>query len=296
MNNKGFGLIELLISMVILLLILGAAYQTFTNLLTGFKGESKSIESLLDKATALELLRLDIEHAGYGIADDTTDNIITYDSAHKILTLRSTMNNTDKSTIGYALVDCTNGTFNIVKDERVDPDNPRLVFILPENKKFVANKNEETCPGNNFYLVFPYEDNACGCTTQKCSLIQYYLSTTQSLDKCNPNTFNLLRKVNNSSGMPILNCVADFQVRFELDLNGDGAVDTITTTLPTSNQDLRKELKTVRIYLLAQEGQKDPKFNFNANTTIDNVHLQLPSDYVHYRWKVIKLVVTPLNL
>ncbi|SDN21934.1 type IV pilus assembly protein PilW [Desulfonauticus submarinus] len=294
MNNreKGVGLIEVLVSMAVILLILGITYKSYNTLLGGFKEETKSVETQIEKLTSLELIRLDIEHAGYGIASDTNDKIIAFDNSTKTLTIRSTINNTDKSTRGYVLADCISNKW---EDRREDQTNNNLVYISLGNKTFVSNGVYNTCPGTDVYLGFPYETNATGCSSQKCSKIEYALSNNQDLDKCNPYTRNLQRLVGGGT-TPIVNCVADFQIRFELDTNDDGVIDNITTTAPTTNSDIRKQLKAVRVYLLVQEGQEDKKYNFTGNSTIDGINLQLPTDYQHYRWKVIKMIVKPLNL
>jgi len=66
-REGGFTLIELLITMVIFILVLAAGSQIFTGLLTQFKQQSKISETNIEGIVGLEILRQDIEHAGYGL-------------------------------------------------------------------------------------------------------------------------------------------------------------------------------------------------------------------------------------
>jgi prepilin-type N-terminal cleavage/methylation domain-containing protein len=66
-KDRGFTLVELLISMVMFVLVISAASQVFTALLTQFKQQSKIEESQIEGLIGLALLRHDIYHAGYGL-------------------------------------------------------------------------------------------------------------------------------------------------------------------------------------------------------------------------------------
>lgn len=296
MDRKGFGLVEVLVSMTVLLIILGITYTSFNSLLKGFKRESKSIETQVEKSSALELVRLDIEHAGYGISANCSDKIMELNGTTSFI-IRSTLNNTNEKTRGWVIRNClTNST---VVDKREDTSNDDLVYLTLANKTFVANSDISSCPGSDVYIAFPYDSSGDGCESdpQFCTKITYSLSSNQPLSKCHPGTYNLLRSVNSAAGTPILNCVADVALRFDLDTNNDGIVDvTSASSLPSTNSALRSQLKNVKVYLLVQEGQEDKKYTFSGSTTIDGVTLSRPSNSDHYRWKIIKLSIKPLNL
>lgn len=66
-NRKGFTLVELLITMVVFVFVLAAASQVFTGLLTQFKQQSKITETNIEGIVGLEMMRRDIESAGYGL-------------------------------------------------------------------------------------------------------------------------------------------------------------------------------------------------------------------------------------
>jgi len=67
MNNRGFTLVELLISALIFVLIMAAASNVFTALLTQFKQQSKIGETNIEGIIGLEILRQDLVNAGYGL-------------------------------------------------------------------------------------------------------------------------------------------------------------------------------------------------------------------------------------
>jgi len=71
-QERGFTLIELLITMVIFILVIAAGSQIFTGLLTQFKQQSKIAETNIEGIIGLEILRQDIEHAGYGLPWNVT--------------------------------------------------------------------------------------------------------------------------------------------------------------------------------------------------------------------------------
>ena len=159
----------------------------------------------------------------------------------------------------------------------------KVVWLDAKNdNKWVSNgtAGAGTCPVNNAILLgFPYDDNVTnGCSTQFCNVITYTMSNSQDIPTCNPNTRKLLRKVGNSNGNPILNCVADFDAKIKF--------DNSTNPKPI----------LVNVYIVVQVGQKDRNYKFdNSSLSKDGINFSLPSDYQHYRWKVIKLSVKPMS-
>ncbi len=63
----GFTLVELMIAMVAFVFVIAAASQMLTGLLTQFKQQSKISETNIEGIIGLEILRHDLEHAGYGL-------------------------------------------------------------------------------------------------------------------------------------------------------------------------------------------------------------------------------------
>ena len=74
LNKKeaGFSLVELMITMVVFVFFIAAASQVFTGLLTQFKQQSKMAETNIEGMVGLEMLRQDIESAGYGLPWNVT--------------------------------------------------------------------------------------------------------------------------------------------------------------------------------------------------------------------------------
>ncbi len=66
-QDSGFTIIELMITMVILVTVLGAASALFVNLMRAYKQQSKIAETGMEGIVGLEILRRDIEHAGFGL-------------------------------------------------------------------------------------------------------------------------------------------------------------------------------------------------------------------------------------
>jgi prepilin-type N-terminal cleavage/methylation domain-containing protein len=139
---------------------------------------------------------------------------------------------------------------------------------------------------------------------------------------------------------PVLDCVLDMQIILGWDLftgsspGNDGNIDvwtnanaTVGATADSSNKyvtgdaalveaqaaladpvRLRNSLKLIKVYILAQNGRKDPAYKSPSplivgNTMHDGTDPQglghsyvLPSDKLNYRWKVYQIVVRPKNL
>ncbi len=140
---------------------------------------------------------------------------------------------------------------------------------------------------------------------------------------CATNTGTLYRATVNQKGgrlnrQPILDCVADMQLVYSLDTNGDGLVDLhdnadLAVLGPVTEDTaslIRAEVKEVRLYILAQEGKKDRFFNFPSDTVPVGEELngifygtekfdlkgKIGADWNHYRWKVYTIVAKPGNL
>lgn len=154
----------------------------------------------------------------------------------------------------------------------------------------------------------------------------YYISRSNVPSRCANGTGVLTKAiVSHSNGQlsdfsPLLDCVADFQVVFGVDIttpSPDGIVDCYTNDLSntgiTDAENTRERVKELRVYILAHEGQMDRNFRFDTNSIRvgDNSGLNVCggsgvlgrdfnltgiTNWQNYRWKVYTLVVLPDNL
>ncbi len=126
---------------------------------------------------------------------------------------------------------------------------------------------------------------------------------------CAPITGTLVKRVvKHSNGdldapLPLLDCVADFQVIFGLDSNADRLVDSWDTSMTGLTADqIRTQLVEVHVNILVQQGQRDDSYQY-PNPTVYVGDLAIGggryfdvSLYRNYRWKLYSIVVKPRNL
>lgn len=66
-NEKGFSIIEFIVTMTLLLIIFAAAFSIFIPVVRRSKSESGNVQTQIEGVIGLELLRKDIVHAGAGL-------------------------------------------------------------------------------------------------------------------------------------------------------------------------------------------------------------------------------------
>lgn len=66
-KQSGFSLVELIITMTVFVMAMAAATSIFVPMLTQFKQQSKIAESQVERLVGLDILRRDIEQAGFGL-------------------------------------------------------------------------------------------------------------------------------------------------------------------------------------------------------------------------------------
>ena len=200
-------------------------------------------------------------------------------------------------------------------------------ILVNNGANFSATFNQSTFPAvyapstfNDTFLV--YGVNTGTALRMPFNRADYYIDGNATLPpRCAAGTGILVKTVishtngNRGAELPIMDCVADMQVVFSLDRNGDGTITYAGALTDTSGTDLtarqiREQVKEVRVYVLAHEGQKDITYTY-PNTTLVipatpdpasgagrtfNFATSGITDWQHYRWKIYRLAVQPNNL
>lgn len=188
--------------------------------------------------------------------------------------------------------------------------------------KFVPPSAYQPKQDTDVYLVYGIHAWADTTSTLRVpyNRVDYYINRPAANNdisaRCAPGTGILYKgNLNHSDGKvsqyPLYDCVADMQVVYALDTNGDGGVDFHgdQDALQTmSAKTIRSQLKEIRVYILTHEGQKDRLFKYTGGPNIqvgevgqgrvyDVSKLQNIGDsWENYRWKIYTLVVTPNNI
>ncbi len=387
-GKRGFSLVELLVVMGLLVIVLAITTGNFITLVRALKGESKIAETEVEKIVGLEILRQDIENAGYGLPWNvdtgnwggltsyteaetqtvcSTTDITSYDDAPNnapraiisgnnvcqdgsdYLVIKSTVvrNHEEAQKWTYIWNDGSSnqvnswatGSDNIANTTGVMAINPKqnindrvLVTYLQGGARtfysqFSGVSAAYTLRPSEVYLLFGIgPDNTLRMPFNRAD---YFILKSNVPARCASGT-GILEKatLSHSDGKlsdysPLLDCVADFQVIYGVDITtpiADGIVDCYTNDLPvtgiTDAQNTRDRIKEVRVYVLAHEGQMDRDYRFGNSTVrvgdssglprcdisgVDNVlgrdfDLTGIPDWQNYRWKVYTLVVSLDNL
>lgn len=387
-RQDGFTMVELIITMAIFVITIVAVSAIFVPLLNQFKQQSKIAETNIEGMVGLEILRHDIEHAGFGLpwvlqpgltttsyseASAATTAPIPAPSTYNdggslplnpprgILSDDNILNGSDylviKSTaVGindaagkYTDVIGTGGGGSTVKSwgnlaDDLNTNDRTIVLILSRgenNQRILVNNGSAYTavfppappaansfpaaysPGTagDLFLIYGVSnDTTLANLRMPFNRADYYISRVAGTTipaRCAPGTGILMKSVieqktgNRGNGIPLLDCVADFQVAFDLDTSDppDGIVDStaedLIGALVTTAEQTRERVKAVRVYILAHEGQKDMNFTYAnpsiwvGDTVLGTGHsydLTAITDYTRYRWRVYTLVVQPKNL
>ena len=381
-SSKGFTLIELIIVMAIFMVVIIISSQAFNKILSISSQQTKSSESDTQGIIGLEMLRVDLEHAGYGLPwvlnfpaafdESTTDLALGIDTqlfndinntassvdpnrvpralqsaasfvdSRDYLVIKSLLADQEATTTKWAYIEDIGASSriktwdsnNFLAGERVitlDSRTRRLIASPPTNT--VSYESDESAdfyyeitaanmmpPAAAFqpqqesdvFLVYGVSDQDLRAPYNR---VDYYVRRPSSAadipTRCAPGTGILYKAIMSHGGdferLPLVECIADMQVVFNVAADGINGVDVNESGLAgLSAREIRQQLKMVKIYIVAHEGGKDRGFNY-ANQTItvgegSGRALDLKNDivgsddYKHYRWKTYKLVVIPKNI
>jgi prepilin-type N-terminal cleavage/methylation domain-containing protein len=128
--------------------------------------------------------------------------------------------------------------------------------------------------------------------------------------RCAHNTGILYKAtVNHSNGdlteLPLLDCVADMQIVYVLDSASNGVVTYTDDVSALNSEEIREQLKSIKVFILTHEGAKDQGFTYPNSTIrvgpagtgrIFDLAANIVTDWQRYRWKIYQLTVNPTNL
>ncbi len=372
-NNTGFSLVEMMVYLAILGIVMAAVFNAFNKIMRPTISQSRVADSKIESGRGMEILRLDLEHAGYGLpwsfqqsitysepaplndspsgvpralasADNSASSINSSD--YLVIKGSSLVRTGASQTFGYVTRD-TNS--NIVVQDiggDVSSSGDRVIVIRPEiaqnqlrqlqaPSSSVWTTNPTVSGMTNFappvdkpndmngrsqrYLFYGIDDaNAA----RPFNRTDYFITNGNVPSNCAPNT-GVLQKAtvnqenNDFSFMPIVDCVADFQVVYHLDTDGDGGWDSRVNASGLnglSPKQIQEQVKEIRCYILTHEGGLDVSYthpsamvNMNVGETDASGNLLAgrqfnvasgfgDSTWQNYRWKVYGVGVTPKNL
>jgi prepilin-type N-terminal cleavage/methylation domain-containing protein len=184
-------------------------------------------------------------------------------------------------------------------------------------------------PASSYTAYIAYGISATGPLGMPFNRADFYIKRPADIpSRCAPGTGVLYKgvvahdSVNGGvlTDLPLLDCVLDMQVVLALDQNGGGSATSWwgvpTDVFSLAADQIRSQLKEIRIYLIVQEGQKDITYTYvNPDPTaptsdknmvyvkdpnMGNVYGTTKAGYtvpdLNYRWKLQTIIITPYNL
>lgn len=404
-NSNGFTLVELLVVMAVFITVIMIAGSSFNTILMQASKLFRSEESNIEGMVGLEILRHDIQQAGFGLFTDQMAKVYNEAADAPASSYNDATNNVPRPLIAgndigavtntddgglqynvladtdYLVIKATSvgknaasqkWTYLKYKDGPSDvypnmwpsaaenfANNERVVLLRRKLNSGIPTSSVEPDVNGDFYYaysntafshltsagaanftVYGVEKNV---TTPRMPFNRsdYFVARPQDTTKipalCASGTGILYKTtINHADGKlnysPILDCVADMQVVFGWDMNGDGIIDVYSNAngstvqneggatyspsdvqaaisqannnSPATIPNIRTSLKMVKIYILAQQGRRDPNFSNTSPIVVgDGNESSLTKSvdvttgaWSHYRWKVFRIVARPKNL
>lgn len=376
-RQSGFTMVELLITMGIFVLAIAAISGVFIPLLSQFKQQSRAAETQIEGIVGLDILRRDINSAGYGLPWVIAPGVTYQEAASAPAnTYNDATAGIPKGILSGNNINVTNilagSDYMVIKATNIAPNdaavkwtdvillpgggrkvrswgssvedlntNDRVIVLIPsrgesnqrilvnDGTSFTARFNLATFPvayspsaPGDLYLIYGI-DTSGAALRMPFNRADYFIYTVGVPARCAPNTGVLTKAIVSQAdgtlttgATPLLDCVADMQVDFWLDTDGNGVIDSWSDDISgLTAQQIRDQLREVRVYIVAHEGQKDPNFDFSKNTPPENLRvtesigassrtlnfanlktLVGDPDYKYYRWKLYTIVAKPRNL
>lgn len=379
-NDHGFSMIELIIYMALLGILMTMVFSSFIPVMRTSSRQWRIAETKIETGSGLDLLRADLEHAGFGLPWEFPAGIVLNPYSEpaapaamndapnvpRAITSEdlsaSSMNNSD-----YLAIKALNVVFGntsqkwgwlgrdaahnaavqslsddalvvadrvIVINPQVSPGQYRQLVVDPGTNDWFARGNAVNLdpfsppatpndPNGVKYLIYGIANID---PSRPYNRTDYYINNVNVPRQCAPGTGALTKATlnqanNNFLSLPIVDCVADFQVVYHLDTDGDGGWDTRADANGLAGltaQEIRDQVKSIRCYFLTHEGGVDDTYTHPLNpvtglptinvgeVAADGVTLlagrafdlntTIGATWANYRWKVYSLAVTPKNL
>lgn len=357
-DQGGFSLIEMLIVVTLLAIVVIMTSDTFTIVIKQSGQQTRIVESQVEGIIGLEMLRTDIEQAGYGLpwaflnainySEAATAPATNYNDSSNGVPRGILMGNdigfngsdylVIKSTIVGINDTCQKWTYilngqnpkqwssgSLTDGERIIVIKPKLdvvgqpkLVVLSDGTFFCQIASDGSIPAGfrptqvgEKYIMYGVDSDTD--LRMPFNRADYYIKRpgTGMPAHCAPGTGILYKGVISQSDgtlteLPLIDCVVDMQIIIGLDTNADETIDSRVNTVSTlTAQQIREQVKEVRVYILAQEGERDNSYSYGTQiVTLGDFGLVKNCDlgsYVgtgwnRYRWKQYTLTVKPKSL
>ncbi len=382
-KESGFSLIELMIYMALLGILMTMVFSSFRPVIQTSSRQWRMAETKIEMGLGLDLLRSDLEHAGFGLPWEFPVGVTPnpYWEPVAIPAMNDGPTNVPRAVISEdASAFSVNGSdylaikaLNVVRgttsqkwgwlgrdvfhavslqslSDDAFEDTDRVIIVRPDagtgkSRQLVMDGTNyfahptiadlepfsppETAhdPDGERYLVYGIVGDP-NDPRRPYNRTDYYINNANTPAQCAPGTGTLSKATLNQANdvfsiLPIVDCVADFQVVYYLDTDGDGGWDTRVNASGLNGltaAQIRSQVKSIRCYVLTHEGGVDrtythPTATVNvgevaadgvpvlavdgtpAGRTFDVSTLPgIGATWANYRWKVNSLAVTPRNL
>ena len=372
-REAGYTLVELVVVILIFSVVMVLISVSFNRIVANSSQISKSVETDIGGLIGLELLRYDLELAGFGLPwslsgatyqetdrgtmvaghpktaavlfnDESPAAPMAFKSGNDVgyngsdyLVLKGTALGMSGTSRSWCYLNYSAGK-TVIKPSKSGPElrlgkRERAIVVRNSVRSgsvrrelvtvgssftlvFDAQLNEAFLPknGEDQYLVYgvalPKDNNALAYPFNRSD---YYISRTDDMTpSCAPYTGILYKTTIDHDGgatgttpYPILDCVADLQVVFMMATSSDGSLVAHNDISGFEVEELRDLLKEVRVFVLVQQGKKEPGYSYpvsdpeRAMVVGDRVWKKddlLRNGWLDYRWKIYTIVVQPKNL
>lgn len=237
-NSKGFTLVELLVAMSIFIIIMIMAANGFERVLSTAGQQSRSAQSNFEGVVGLEMLRYDIEHAGYGVAT----NFENYTSEIKFKNLGGTADQELVAAANVPLDGFNSTTLNARRAKNIQP------IAAGTSTKEVNHTAVANAAGGPDYLVIRSTVSSLDPSARKWSYVNYSTdSSSNNLSEVKlwdegPNLSSNDRIIairdRFTDGKEQKTLLLDATGGFELNLTASGAMPAGEKFKPTSKEDM----------------------------------------------------------